>query len=93
MVITVQVDLEVARALDQRNATADLAQPARDLQRLVRDAGARLEPLHPGAADAQLVTFFAVHAQNPAEAEDLMQKLRQHPAILAAYIKPAEELP
>jgi hypothetical protein len=93
MFITLQLNAEVSRGLGQRALVADLPQAALDLQRLIRDAGARLEPLHPGADDPQLTSFFAVHATDPMQVETLMQRLRQHPAVLAAYIKPADELP
>jgi hypothetical protein len=88
--ITVQVRLDTARALhDQR-----LASPAaEELAAVVGELGSTVEPVHPGVDDPQLATYFTVEAASMPEADRLLERLRSHPAILAAYIKPADELP
>ncbi len=88
--ITVQVRLDTARALHD----PWLASPAADeLAAVVGQLGATVEPVHPGVDDPQLATYFTVEAANMIGAEQLLDRLRSHPAILAAYIKPADELP
>ncbi len=88
--ITVQVWLDTARAPhDPRLAS----RAAEELAAVVGELGSAVEPIHPGVDDPQLATYFTVEAAGMTEAERLLERLRSHPAILAAYIKPADELP
>jgi hypothetical protein len=88
MVITVQVEPSVARALH-----SGASGPAADLIQLVRGYGGRLEPMHPGSDDSQLQSFFTADVADSGKAQELTERLLQHPSVLAAYTKPAEGLP
>ena len=89
MLITVQVAPATARALRSSASSG----PARELNALVQEHGGKLEPMHPGSADPELERFFTADVPDSARALELSEKLQQHPAVLAAYIKPAEGLP
>jgi len=89
MVVTVQVEPATARALHSNDSTG----AAGELLAIGRQYGFRLEPMHPGSAHPELQSFFIADIADPEKAEELSEKLRQHQAVLAAYIKPAEGLP
>ena len=89
MAITVQTDPETAQALHRRSSSST----ATELSQLIRRYDGRLEPMHPGATDSQLQSFFLVEISEPSRAAELMEQLRRHPSVLAAYEKPAEGLP
>lgn len=88
MVITVQVEPSVARALH-----SGASGPAADLLELVRSYGGRLEAMHPGSDDPELNSFFTADVADSGRAPELTDRLLQHPSVLAAYTKPAEGLP
>jgi hypothetical protein len=62
------------------------------LTRALAQLGVQLEPLHPGAADPDLATQFAAHVPGAA-ADDVCTRLLTHPAVVAAYPKPADGPP
>jgi hypothetical protein len=88
MVITVQVEPSVARALH-----SGASGPAADFLQLVRSYGGRPEPMHPGSDSSELQSFFTVDVADSGRAQELTERLLQHPSVLAAYSKPAEGLP
>jgi len=58
-------------------------------------AGARASPMHPGIQDETLARYFELSldaADGPA-ADAVLARLREHPAVDAAYLKPAGEAP
>jgi hypothetical protein len=66
--------------------------PASALRGLVSKSGASLRPLHPGSSDPELATYYIVHVPNPADASRVLEQLRGHAAVTAAYIKPPEAM-
>ena len=66
--------------------------PASELGKLVASSGASLRPLHPGTSDPELATYYIVHVPDPAAAPRVLDKLRGHAAVTAAYIKPPDAM-
>ncbi len=64
----------------------------RNLQQLTQDLGIELQPLHPGTTSAELAGQYYVTV-NEGEVERVLQQLRQHSAVEAAYVKPTDEPP
>ena len=90
MQVVIQVTPELARPLHQ------LGPPTEESEALVRTVesfGLALEPMHPGADDAELQTYFLVDLQDQQTAQELLQRLQQMSGIEAAYLKPPDESP
>jgi hypothetical protein len=66
--------------------------PASELRELVAASGASLHPLHPGTSDAELATYYIVHVPDSGEASRVLDRLRDHEAVAAAYIKPPDAM-
>ena len=81
MFITVHLTPEAAAALHVGAVPPDLA-------RTLAGLGVALEPLHPGAATPDLAGQFYADVPD-ASADDACARLRGHPAVVAAYTKPA----
>lgn len=79
--ITVQVNPDVTR--DDASA----------LDRLARELGIAFRPLHPDTDDSTLRTYFTVDVPSPASADRVAARLRDSPAIAAAYVKPPDAMP
>jgi hypothetical protein len=88
MQITVQLKPSVAKALHAGRETAASA----GISALVREAGGKLAPMHPGTDDKELQRFFIVEAPE-SRIPALLKQLQQHAAVQAAYQKPPEGLP
>ncbi|HEU5170772.1 MAG TPA: hypothetical protein VFU46_09545 [Gemmatimonadales bacterium] len=89
MTITVQVAPELARALRHRGPPS--AQTA-ELERIATELGVSFRPLHPDTDDVTLSSYLVVDVSDPDLAERVMARLRQSPAIKAAYVKPPEAM-
>ena len=63
------------------------------LATIARELGVTILPMHPGTDDSTLRTYFTVDVTNAASAERVVARLRESPAIAAAYVKPPEALP
>ena len=90
MRVTVQLDPKVARTLsrgEQSNRTCA------ELTELLDALSVSLVPLHPGADDDTLGSFFAVDVPDYKTAENVVKRLRPCRGIRAAYIKPVDALP
>ena len=90
MQITLQLAEDVARALEH-GATADAS--VQPLTRLASELGIALRPLHPGARDAALRSYFVAEIPDPSAIESALQRLRTSSGVLAAYVKPADAMP
>ena len=88
--VVVQVLERVARALQAKGPAPP---DASDLAAATEALGIELRAMHPGTEDAELAQYFIVEAPDLATAERLAGRLRQCTAVLAAYWKPADELP
>jgi hypothetical protein len=65
---------------------------ASDLRELMSASGASLRPLHPGSPDPELASYYIVHVSNPAAASRVLEQLRGHAAVTAAYVKPPDAM-
>ena len=84
--ITVQVQPEVAGD-DTRRAGQG------ELRSLARELGIAFHPMHPDTEDPTLRRYFTVDVPNAASAEEVAARLRDSPAIAAAYVKPPDAMP
>jgi hypothetical protein len=66
---------------------------AREIVKEIKDAGADLAPMHPGAQDAELAKYFTVDVADDATAEKVIDRLQNCRAVEAAYLKPPAALP
>jgi hypothetical protein len=66
---------------------------ASDLRGLVDESGTSFRPLHPGTSDPELASYFIVHVSDPAQAPRVLDRLRRHAAVAAAYVKPPDAMP
>ena len=90
LLITVQVRLDVARALHgQASPTAE----SNELLGLGDELGIVLVPLHPGEKDPYLAPYFVVEVEDPDLLELVQQRLLQSEAVEGAYVKPPGEPP
>lgn len=90
MKVNVQVLENVARALPQRNSpTAE----SEELLRLIETFGLTLEPTHRDTDDPNLQSYFTVEVPDNSTAQRLIARLQQSEAVVAAYVKPPDELP
>jgi hypothetical protein len=93
MALQVTVHLQPAAAKElhgRRHGTAE----AREIIKAVKDAGGgELEPVHPGAQDAELAKHFSLEVPDAATAEEVIRRLQNCKAVEAAYLKPPAALP
>ena len=82
--VTVQLKPEVASG----GAAARTA-----LDALVHELGVSLRVMHADTDDSTLSTYFTVDVPDGMSAEHVAARLRDSPAVAAAYVKPAEAMP
>lgn len=63
------------------------------IRKLAKAHGGSGGALHPGAADPQLSAFYMLAIPDSGQAQKALATIRENRSVLAAYIKPAEELP
>jgi hypothetical protein len=80
--VTVQVKPELA-----------LPRGAPALDALAGELGVTFRAMHPDTDDPTLRTYFTVDVPNAASAERVAARLRDSPAIAAAYVKPPDAMP
>jgi hypothetical protein len=90
MRITVQLDPNLAREFTQRGARK---KQCPELANLLQSLSVNLVPLHPGAQDDALRSYFAIEVPDFETAANIVKQLRPCRGIRAAYVKPAEALP
>ena len=90
MRIIVKVTSSVAAALHQRSPPTG---ESRELSRVAAELDVALEPLHPGAVDADSMTYFKVEAPDSEAAQRVISRLQASRCIEAAYSKPQEGAP
>lgn len=93
MRIIVELDADVARALQQPAAMSSVPNEAQRLQQSVARLGLRLQPLHPHCTDAALARTFFVEVADAAATDATIAELRRCAAVTAAYTKPPDEAP
>jgi hypothetical protein len=89
MRIILELDAEVARALQRPAILPPLPPAAVALRELAATLDLDLQPLHPGVADPRLATYFFADVADGAA----LDRLRSCAAVVAAYTKPAEAAP
>jgi hypothetical protein len=87
--ITVQVDPRLVDASPSDTEVTRLP----ELESAARELRVAFRALHPGASDPTLRSYVVVDADDPASAEHIAERLRAHPAIAAAYVKPPDAMP
>lgn len=90
MDITVAVSLEAAQAL-QHLAAPNAASHA--IQLVAQDLGIKLQPLHPGIHDVDLVKYFFIQAASEQQAQSIIDAFLKCPSVEGAYVKPEGEPP
>jgi hypothetical protein len=90
MHVIIQMQPGAAQAVRQRIPRT--AAPEELLQ-IAEELGVVLTPLHPGTDDTSLAQYLTAEVADPAAAHRLIARLSGNPAIQAAYLKPADELP
>lgn len=66
---------------------------AQAVVRAGREAGVELRPLHPGVHDPLLSGILGADVPDAELARRAAERLRGHPAVDTAYVKPADALP
>lgn len=69
------------------------SEAGRLIQKLARAHGGSGGPLHPGANEPELSSFYLIDIPDSDEARKALAKVQENRSVLAAYIKPAAELP
>jgi hypothetical protein len=90
MYITIQLQREAAQALQGQQPETKAAE---QVLKAANELGVELKPMHPGATDPDLASYFFVEVPDAATAEKAVSRLSSCSAIEAAYLKPADELP
>jgi hypothetical protein len=63
------------------------------IQKLAKAHGGSGGPLHPGVSDPEPAAFFSIDIPDSEQAAKALAKVRENRSVVAAYIKPAAELP
>jgi hypothetical protein len=90
MRVTVKVAPEVARSLTKSGSPG---KSCSELSSLLNSLSVRLVPLHPGADDDTLGSYFGLDVPDHKTAERIVKCLRPCKGIRAAYVKPVDALP
>lgn len=59
----------------------------------IKTFGFTWEPMHRDTEDPYLQSYFVVEVPDNATAQRVIDRLRQSEAVVAAYVKPPDELP
>jgi hypothetical protein len=90
MDVIVRLSSEAAEALRHKpRLSGGLGEAAQKLESL----GLTLEPLHSGAADQSLASWFRVPVGDPSTAEEIAQLLRGSSDVESAYVEPTSAAP
>ena len=96
----VEVQLQQAAALNLNKQQVEpkkiASQGEAGVSQLVEDVeklGLKLVPVHPGQTHALLVPYFFIEVPDRQTAERVINLLKHHKIIEAAYLKPEEAAP
>ncbi len=64
-----------------------------ELLKIVKALGVRLEPMHPGTNDPNLMNYFIVEVPDSETAKSVIDHLQHIVGIDSVYIKPPDEQP
>jgi hypothetical protein len=76
-----------------RNAASPIAAKFKELDGLIQKWGLTLEPMHPNAADATLMSYFNCAIPDGEAGEKILDALRKTAGIEAAYVASTPSLP
>ena len=88
--VMVQLAPDAAQAV---HADGDLPRELRDATERLRALGLAFEPLHPGAQDRSLASWFRVSVEDEPTAELVAAALRDSPVVEGAYVEPLSAPP
>ena len=89
MTVIVQLAPDLASQLHADTKSPDASA---DWLRQLADELGSLRPMHPGASDPVLQTYFTVEVPDAAKAQQVISKLLKSRGVQAAYVKPPEAL-
>jgi len=90
MRITAQVRRDVSLALQRRQAPTTASE---ELARVTEELEVVLEPIHPGAEDPSLASYYTLEVPDSVTAEQVISRLQNCEGVEAAYLKPLDEAP
>ena len=64
-----------------------------ELRELADEFGLSVRPLHAGTTDPVLGSYYIVSVPDALLAQQVLDRLRQIPAVNAAYLKPPDAMP
>jgi hypothetical protein len=88
--IVVILMTDLARELHEHSFHSEASD---ELVQCLDRIGARLEPIHPGSNDTNLVKYFSVELPLDAVVAEFLGALRSCRGVEAAYFKPSDESP
>ncbi len=88
--VMVQLAPEAAVAV---GTDRDTSAALREAEEKLRPLELALEPLHPGAQDRSLASWFRISVEDEATAELVLTALSDSPAVESAYVEPLSAPP
>ena len=88
--VVIKVSEDLAQTLQGQGAPTSESQK---LLKKIEELGILFEPMHPGAGDTLLDSYFIAEVLDSAEAERVIDHLLRVKAVEAAYFKPPDEMP
>lgn len=85
--LTISLGDALAREMQQESPGGE------EFRRLLISVNLHLTALHPGTTDPELVRWFSATLSEDADVERTLERLRGHPGVVAAYVKPPDEAP
>ena len=85
--LTIAVDDALAQELQQE------APESEEFRHLLLELGLRVTALHPGTPDAELARWFYAMVSDQEDLDTTLERLRGHPRVVAAYVKPPDAMP
>jgi hypothetical protein len=87
----------IVRLSPEASGAVQAGQPTpsdlREAQEKLRSLGLRLEPLHTGAEDRSLASWFRIRVEDGPTAEEITAVLLTSPAVESAYVEPRSAPP
>ena len=88
MQVIVRVELKVANELHERSPPTTLSE---EPLKIIQALGLRLEPMHPGTVDQDLIKYFIVEVSDSETAYAVIDLLQNVRGIESVYLKPPDE--
>ena len=88
--VIVIVSPDVARALHKLDRPTVESEA---LLKMIEDFDLTLQPMHPDSSDPSLQSYFTLEVSGDAAAQEIIDRLQALDSVVAAYVKPPDELP